>query len=679
MYSSGSTLNSNGISDERTEAGLKRRRALRSCLNCRKAKTKCGGGALCEQCERKGLSCSYTEARVTASVASSSSSTQGEPARKKTSSAIPAWLTSSQLPSADRLRDLIDLYFLRVHTARCFGFIHIPTFMKRLKSPERLSNEKSGLVYIMCALAAPFYYAEKLFADEHSAQSIVQYFDAGRGWAEAARHCLFQGFGDMSIESIMTEVLLHEYFLRVGEYAKGFMVSGQITRHLQVVQLNMERDSDVLCQRNPASCHIKESRRRLAWACYLLDSLIECGIDQLRLIPYDDIQVQLPCAEELFITNTPCITEMLPRGKLLPGISPAPGIDYAAHLDLRAYYLRATSIRSKLLKYVKHLEGEVPWAEDNSSRFSQLDHELKGLEASIPETMRISAENTYLFKGSGRLNLYFGLHILISQNFHDLYRVGVSNLVFPNTATSWIRENAPEAFIRRCHVVCATKSAHLASLLSDLWTCHRPSLVDWPYAMHTQVCSSVIVTTLISWGRPEPLIPQLSYSDYQAMLQKNVVILQYLQGFMKVSMYCESAVQALKRFNALFVPDSPDFAISSTTTLLSANQGNTSNPSSLEYILNPLGTYPMARKQAQTQDVSTPDETEDDAPTPQLGKVEGPMIVPAVNSGGCASPAGIFSGHFLDWEADMSILPGLGYPTFLDQFPLEASRDLNLS
>lgn len=609
----------------------------------------------------------------------SASSTQNEQStRKKSSSVIPTWLTSNNLPAIDRLRDLIDLYFLRVHTVRCFGFMHIPTFMKRLKSPEKLAQEKSGLVYIICALAAPFYYAEKLCTSTDGLKANVQYFDAGRGWAEAARHCLFAGFGDMGIESIMTEVLLHEYYLRVGEYAKGFMVSGQITRHLQVVQLNMERDSDVLCHRSPASCHIKESRRRLAWACYLLDSLIECGIDQLRLIPYDDILVQLPCSDELFITNTPCITEMLSRGKLLPGIHPVPGIDFAAHLDLRAYYLRATSIRSKLLKYVKHLEGEVPWVEDNSSRFSQLDHELRDLEASIPENMRISAENMYLFKGSGRLNLYFGLHILISQNFHDLYRVGVSNLVFPNTATSWIRENAPEDFIRRCHLVCATKSAYIASLLSDLWTCHKPSLVDWPYAMHAQVCSSVIVTTIISWGRPEPLIPQFSYLDYQAMLQKNVIILQYLQRFMKVSMYCESAIQALKRFNALFVPESPEFVSSSANALLSGNQGISSNPSSLEYILNPLGTYPMARKQAQTQDTSTPDETEDDTPTPQLPKSEGPIIAPAVNPENCPSPGGIFSGHFFDWEADMSFLPGLGYPTFLDQFPMEAPRDLNL-
>jgi hypothetical protein len=87
----------------------------------------------------------------------------------------------------------------------------------------------------------------------------------------------------------------------------------------------------------------------------------------------------------------------------------------------------------------------------------------------------------------------------------------------------------------------------------------------------------------------------------------------------------------------------------------------------------------MARKQAQTQDTSTPDETEDDTPAPQLPKVEGTTIAPAVNLENCPSPGGIFSGHFFDWEADMSIMPGLGYPTFLDQFPMEAPRDLNLS
>ncbi|RMZ80786.1 hypothetical protein DV737_g2876, partial [Chaetothyriales sp. CBS 132003] len=197
---------------------------------------------------------------------------------------------------------------------------------------------------------------------------------------------------------------------------------------------------------------------------------------------------------------------------------------------------------------------QTSWASGENPQFSILDRGLRELEDSIPDNFKMSAENTYLFKSCARLNLYFGLHILIAQSFNDLYRIGVSQLVFPYHATKWIRENAPREFIKDAHRMCASKAVYIGSLLKDIWHCDKSSIVDVPYVQHAQVCSSVLVSSLISWKEPEPLLPEVSYQDYRETLESNVRILAYLKKYIKADLYYESANQALKRFNEAFSP-----------------------------------------------------------------------------------------------------------------------------
>ncbi|KFZ24801.1 hypothetical protein V502_00723 [Pseudogymnoascus sp. VKM F-4520 (FW-2644)] len=535
--------------------------------------------------------------------------------------------------------------------------------------PVKIYSEDSGLIYIICALAAPFYYAGTIGTNEEEINSSLRFFNAGKGWAGTAMQYVFSNFGNPGIESLMTEILLHEYYLRIGDHAKGFLISGLIARHVQVLQLNVEHDYDVLCQKSKISWATKESRRRLVWTCYLLDAFIECGIDQLRFISSDDIQVQLPCSEDLFVRNIPCITEVLPRGKLLPFVDPSLGNGAADNLDMRAFYIRAMVIRSKILRYVKHLEGEVPWASSEGVQFHRLNDELRALEDSIPDSLKMSSENTYLFKASGRLNLYFGLHILIAQTYNDLYRVGVSQLVFPNTATKWIRENAPKEFIKLCHRMCVSKALYIASLLKDLWQCHKPSIIDIPFAVHTHICSSVLVTSFVSWAESEPLLPQLSHWDYQEILRNNVRILRYLQRYIKADLYYESANQALRRFNKLISQEETERR---TNSLIEASTNDSpDNPPqfSLEYILNPLGTYPMARKQVYDRQKPEVSGTEELAAS-GLVDLSNPGLPSAevANTDSFLNPDDIFLGHMFNWVSEIPIMDGMGYPTFLEQF-----------
>lgn len=511
---------------------------------------------------------------------------------------------------------------------------------------EELSSAFSGLIYIICALAAPIYYSKTVSSiDQEFEASNPRFLIAGKGWAECAMQCLFANFGNPSVECLMTEILLHEHYLRIGDYWRAFLISGFISRRVQLLRLNVENDRDILCRADDddnrnnnnnqpvaSSWAASESRRRLLWACYLLDASIECGFDQLRFMSAGDVQVQLPCAEDSFIRNSPCVTEMLPAGKVMPFVDQALAMSAVDNIDMRGYYIRAMAIRSKILRYRKHLDGDIPWDASTPSQFYVLDKELQSIESSIPETLKMRPENVYIYKTAGRVNLFFGLHILISQTYTDLYRIGIATPVFSDDdgdhdgdhddANKWIRQNASDDFMRLCHRTCIAKALHIGSLLSDLWHCHKLSIVDTPYAIHTQTCSSVLVASLVSWRDhlpgPPPLPGISSYRDCQQILQRNVQTLRYLAMHIKADVYCESAVQALRRFNRLFAHELgsgglPNDNVSSIPQFhVAGNSEKTKSPTqySLEFILNPLGTYPMARKEVSTLRSESPDNTD---------------------------------------------------------------------
>ncbi|KAL2820300.1 hypothetical protein BJX63DRAFT_444591 [Aspergillus granulosus] len=557
---------------------------------------------------------------------------------------------------------------------------------------KKLEPPISGLVAIMCALAAPFYYARIAIAageeEEEDLDPNIQFFNAGRGWVGTALKAVFLAGSIQGTETLMTQILLHDYYLRVGDYAQAFLVSGMVARHFQLLQFSLEYDTDITCRTSKMKASAKETRRRVGWACYLLDALIECGVDQLRFVSATDIQVQLPCSEELFVRNIPVPTETLPQGQVLPFVNKQSFLadSATANLDLRAYYIRAVVIRSKILRYVKHLQREIPW--EDTSQFAQLRNELQALEGSIPDHYKMSPENTCLLKMAGRLNLYFGLHILLAQTYNDLYRVGISRLVFPHSATKWIRENAPGEFLHLCHRMCLTKAVAIASWLQDLWRCDKESLIDLPYAVHAQICSSVLVTTLISWRRfaAEPVLPWLSLDDYRSMLQSNIQILGFLKRYFKAELFHESAAQALKQFNRVNgTPSLNPMANALIRSNVAAPASQTAQSGALEYILNPLGTYPMARTQIldphQTKAIHGEDSPQSDVEPPApsstgpVETIEERLIAENTAIMADNNVLGPMRCELLNWEDELQLMMGMGYPTFMDDSSTQWNYD----
>lgn len=151
---------------------------------------------------------------------------------------------------------------------------------------------------------------------------------------------------------IKTTVLLYDHDLRIGSYASAFILSSITARISQALQLNLESSADVLCTKSDSACPIaNESRRRLMWSCYIMDSWVGSGVNQLTLLEDKDLKIQLPCHSHHFSLGTPCITETLDEGKVL-GFIPReqPHFSPTQNMGIEAYFIRLVSIRKRVLR-----------------------------------------------------------------------------------------------------------------------------------------------------------------------------------------------------------------------------------------------------------------------------------------------------------------------------------------
>ena len=122
------------------------------------------------------------------------------------------------------------------------------------------------------------------------------------------------------------------------------------------LKINTEYSADIMCTESDGtapSIVSRESRRRLMWACYVLDAWTSSGIDQLSLLRENDIKIQLPCNERNFGLRIASVTETLGVGHVLQFLPPAivPRRP-AANMGIMAYYIRIVTLWKKVVRYV---------------------------------------------------------------------------------------------------------------------------------------------------------------------------------------------------------------------------------------------------------------------------------------------------------------------------------------
>ncbi|KAK2756479.1 hypothetical protein FQN54_005372 [Arachnomyces sp. PD_36] len=489
-----------------TVSGVKRRRLMEACLECRRQKERCSADKpTCARCKRTGKQCSYQSEQTPqverGGTRRPSSSTPGrngietnyvnhqpEKGNGESSSSTVAVTDSTGegdfLPPRDTIVRLWQVFFLHISPLQCFGFIHRPTLLEEL---DRLPRERSidtTLWLSICVLSTTAVKFDTEFDDTEDWEH------KGALWFKQAYHDLMCEIPAVTIKKLTCLVLLLEYCLRREDYPKAFLIAGTTARITQALQLNLERGDGPPCtdqgSRRP---HVLENeiRRRLMWACFLADANMASGVDQLKLIKLEDIKIQLPTHDYNFLHQVPAVTEHLARDthiEVLPNPPRPQEISRPSNLGIQAFFIRMRSIKSKILRYIKRLSEHLPpWHEN--SLFVILAKELDELRLQLPESLQYTPISIRLYQGSAELAALFSLHLGIDQCYCDLYRLTIPQVCFPADSTQHLLAEAPPGFVSTVRDKILSHSQRQSAMLGDMIRLQDESaFVDWGIGIH---------------------------------------------------------------------------------------------------------------------------------------------------------------------------------------------------
>ncbi|VUC29752.1 unnamed protein product [Clonostachys rosea] len=407
-----------------TQAGTKRQRVQRSCVSCKLIKKRCNGERpLCDRCLKKDQPCIYDEET---SPDSSRNSIAGDrqivPSLSRSPFLSPT--ATVDLPGRIIAQDLCKTFFDEIAPLRCLGFLHRHIFLQHVQNCE---DSQEPLLLSVCALATKSIKHRELW-------------EIGCRWARIAQGLVLAEIQDISVHRLMCIVLLYEHATRTSDHRLCFMLSGLASRYTQALSLNLEYDHDMLSTTSLLSPVERESRRRLMWACYIVDTMVACGLNHLQAIDTTTIQIQLPCDDKYFLYKVARITAKVPvcfesTAKFDAPIS-------TENQDTHAFLIRLFLIRDRILRYVHdHTDKEDPWR--LMSALADLEH----WKESLPPELQFNYDVIVIRKEQSMLSALVSLHVQYHQINCLLFRCTIPSMLFPARAHTGLSRNASMEFL----------------------------------------------------------------------------------------------------------------------------------------------------------------------------------------------------------------------------------------
>jgi hypothetical protein len=303
--------------------------------------------------------------------------------------------------------------------------------MLRLDRLSGGTERPDPLLLAVCALAGS------------ATRQSQQLQDMSFTWAsDALSRCLTDAH-QISVNNLMCIVLLHEYYVRRDDLKQCFILSAIACRLCQALQLNVEFDEDYDCTTSSLSATEKETRRRIMWACYAIDSSTSGGLDSLKMLRESDVTIQMPSDEDKFYFRTAGKTSFIrPIGRL--GQSDE-DLDVSISLNpstvlggYRAYFVHLIILRERILRYLKRPTEEQYPSEPNSE-FSRLRSDLARWEQSLPQDLRLSPEIIYIRKSQNMLPALLDIH----TGYHQCGNRSHAR----STSLYWIANNSTQGAI----------------------------------------------------------------------------------------------------------------------------------------------------------------------------------------------------------------------------------------
>lgn len=351
------------------------------------------------------------------------------------------------------------------------------------------------LILSVCAVAARFTSSPNIC-------STSRQYLRGEEWASHARDICTRRYEWPNI-TILTCLLilgLHEFGTCHG--SRSWALGGQAIRMAFALQLHKDLEYDPLSEggKTQLSFIDREIRRRIMWACFLMDRFNSSGSDRPMFIKEESLKIPLPVRERCFQLDMPAQTEALDgsvaQTDALHGDQQL--VQARENMGVAAYTIRSIAVWGRIMSYLNQggREADVHPAWSDDSRYGQLVREVDRLAQTLPPSCQYSPENLDLQRTEKTSSQYILLHLSIQQNKLFLRQAVVASA---DSQTSG-QDKLSKEIVLRARTEMMTAACQISALLRDAE--QAQCYVSAPFAGYCALASTTVQIPSIFSGTP---------------------------------------------------------------------------------------------------------------------------------------------------------------------------------
>ncbi|SPJ72668.1 related to general repressor of transcription [Fusarium torulosum] len=284
-----------------------------------------------------------------------------------------------------------------------WSFHHIPNLLIAIR--ERRLDPL--LVWAMLAITVRF--------SQAAPPGYSTQVEASNTFAAHARSMVLSLVDQPSVHRAQVLLMLTGHSWGAGEGRRAWVYLGMAVRMAQVLGLFEEPPPAT----NREDFIDAEERRRTAWTCFLMDSLLSGGKGRDRMLSADNMRIQLPCESDCFSFGQVVVCERLDGS--FPDAS-AMGIRVQGSLGIVANSMRVADVWGAVAKWActRHDSKVPPW--QPQSEFQMLLSRLEVWKNSLPERLRYELFFLRAHSVSNQGQAYCYMHCIYFMSVIFLYR-----------------------------------------------------------------------------------------------------------------------------------------------------------------------------------------------------------------------------------------------------------------
>ncbi|ATY61722.1 Fungal transcriptional regulatory [Cordyceps militaris] len=464
------------------QIALPRRRVKQACLTCHSRKARCSGHLpSCERCSSLGLDCVYRPTKrirtpshpqgsirspATRSIDSDSYDARDDSDRAMSDPVSTPASYGHDGPSPDEsfdslIRRTFEKFFHHIHHIPVFSFLHRASLMEQYYAGKVDKALLLALIGITSCLTS-------------MGPGIREY---GDGCIDEAESLIFADYTIPSTIKVQALVLIIKHRILCSKFPSAFMLFSLASRFAAALRLN---------HHSPNLCFLaQESRRRLMWSLYCIDSGISGGFAEYSLWRADRIYVGLPCNERNFEFDLSKPTE-----KLVPDPDD-PNQPRSEDIGSLALNVRILHIRQKIIEFTKTaLIGRNINAAELQSRVIGLHQELEDFAFRMPASFQFSENSMRLRAYSPRICAFVMIHIYWRQCYSDLYRLAMTG--FRDALPLETLESLDQSFLDHCQRQCVEHSIAMTDIFQCMEKLHARPIADLDLAICAFQCARTL-------------------------------------------------------------------------------------------------------------------------------------------------------------------------------------------